>query len=385
MKYNIPSFYSSFYGHHFARLFVRVPPVGHNRRIQMQFKIMDPIQLYNKIKENSGYHKCFISIYSYGNSIESLNDNYKSHPLLDRVFFDFDLESKDIKNNLDELNKIRKNGLHYQPDRQEELLKDIYNRVVNKKASIEPINHAKKFAEFLNNEYGAYPALFFSGFKGCHVYAFFEQTNLNNTNNTIQHFAENMRERMKLDTMDLSVNKDPNVRKSRVPYSKNEMTGLTVVPFHIDDSYDEIIDKALNPTVEPFKISNYLTSLKKHLEELDKTIPLNQHKPHQRRTQITRNNKKWIPVSSSIDNRMFFRDIIGPPEREYTHYDVYHCPFPDHSDNKPSFIVYNSGYKCYGCNRRGNYWQYLKERRNMNDTEIRKYLKHKKFKNFVYS
>jgi len=256
---------------------------------------------------------------------------------------------------------------------------------VNKKASIEPINQAKKFAEFLNNEYGAYPALIFSGFKGCHVYSFFEQTNLNNTNNTIQHFAENMKERMKLDTMDLSVNKDPNVRKSRVPYSKNEMTGLTVVPFNIDDSYDEIIDKALNPIVEPFKISNYLTSLNKHLEELDKTIPLNQRKIHQRRAHITRNNKKWIPVSSGRDNRMFFREIIGPPEREYTHYDVYHCPFPDHSDNKPSFIVYNSGYKCYGCNRMGNYWQYLKERRNMNDSEIRKYLELKKFKNFVYS
>ena len=88
---NILSFYSNFYGNQFARLFVRVPPTGFNKRIQKQFKVLDPKQLYNQIKENSGYFKCFISAYSYGTSIEDLNGTYKSHPLVDWVFFDFRL------------------------------------------------------------------------------------------------------------------------------------------------------------------------------------------------------------------------------------------------------------------------------------------------------
>ncbi len=383
MKYDIPSFYSNFYGKQFARLFVRVPPMGHNQKVRMQFNALDPQQLYNLVHENSGYFKCFISTYSYGTSIEHLN-GYKSHPLVDRVFFDFDLESPDIKNALNELNTIRKNGLHYMPNQQEELLNYIHDCIVNRKVSIEPINQAKEFAEFINCEYGAYPILFFSGFKGCHVYAFFKQINLNYINNTIQHFAEGIKERMNLDTMDLSVNKDPNVRKSRIPYSKNEMTGLTVVPFQIDDSYDEIIDKALNPTVEPFNTSDYLTSLNNHLKELDRTIPFNQPVKHQRRSHKTGNNRRWVPVGSGIDNRQFFREYIGPPEREYTNYDAYNCPFPDHQDNNPSFVVYDSGYKCYGCDRKGNYWQFLKDRRNMSDSQIRKYLE-LKFKNFIYS
>ena len=136
---------------------------------------------------------------------------------------------------------------------------------------------------------------------------------------------------MNLDTMDLSVNKDPDVRKSRVPYSKNEMTGLTVVPFQIDDSYDEIIDKALNPIVESFNISDYLSSLNRHLEELDQTIQFNQPVKQLKRTGSTRNNNdKWVLVRSGRDNRLFFREIIGTPAIEYTNYDMYNCPFPDH-------------------------------------------------------
>ena len=69
--------------------------------------------------------------------------------------------------------------------------------------------------------------------------------------------------------MDLSVNKDAISRLSRVPYSKHQYTGLTVVPFSIDDNYEEIIEKSVNPQVESFDKSEYMSKLGEHLQKID--------------------------------------------------------------------------------------------------------------------
>lgn len=381
MRYTLPAFYSDFYGIKFARLFVRVPLTKCNPSTQLQYKILTPKQLQYQVNRNSGHFKCFISVYSYGSSIQDLNGNYKEHPSVDRVFFDFDLESAKIKNALDELKNLRKNGLNYNLSQQQELLDYIYNCIVNENASIDPINQAKRFAEYIYDEYGNYPVLVFSGFKGCHAYCFFEPVHLEHINGTIHSFADDIMETQNLGSMDLSVNKDPDNRKSRIPFSKHEITGLNVVPFHIDDSYEEIINKALNPTIQPFDLQDHLTTLNNHLEAIDKTIT--PFEPERRRRQMLRHkNQRNGSIMFNRDNRTFFQEVLGPPEMEYQNYDVYYCPFTDHTDTNPSFVVYSSGYKCFGCGRRGNYWKYLKERRGFSDKQIRKYLKLKQFKNF---
>ena len=76
--------------------------------------------------------------------------------------------------------------------------------------------------------------------------------------------------------------------------------------------------------------------------------------PAQKRsTNSLKDPKKFIN-----DHRIFFKSIIGAPEREYPEkeYIMYKCPFKDHEDNKPSFMVHKNGYYCYGCRReKGNY------------------------------
>ena len=80
------------------------------------------------------------------------------------------------------------------------------------------------------------------------------------------------------------------------------------------------------------------------------------------------NQKKNInhlntPKKFINDHRLFFKSILGEPEREYPEkeYMMYKCPFKDHEDKKPSFRVHKNGYYCYGCQKKGNYWQFYKD------------------------
>lgn len=73
-----------------------------------------------------------------------------------------------------------------------------------------------------------------------------------------------------------------------------------------------------NSNVESFNISDYLSSLNSHLEEIDQTIQFNQPVNHLKRTGRSKDNDKWALVRSGRDNRLFFREIIGTPAIEYT-------------------------------------------------------------------
>lgn len=46
------------------------------------------------------------------------------------------------------------------------------------------------------------------------------------------------------------------------------------------------------------------------------------------------------------------------------------CPFPDHNDTKPSFVVYDDGgYKCFGCDRAGDIFDFYAEMNNLSTEE----------------
>ncbi len=47
-------------------------------------------------------------------------------------------------------------------------------------------------------------------------------------------------------TVDLSVTHDAQARLSRIPYSQHQLTNFAVVPFTLQDNYDDIMDKTLN-------------------------------------------------------------------------------------------------------------------------------------------
>ena len=292
----IQSFYRSFYGDSFHRFFRRIPEFV-TPRIKKEFFASNPIQLWFYVGKHGLGYPCYISIYDYGNEDNLKNKNNGSIKI-DRVFLDFDIDNSIAKQIKNELNYIRSQGPDSALTEQNLLIKKASDLVINENIAEPAINEAKIFAETFYDEFDVYPSLFFSGFKGCHAYCFFEPLKIEYSNETITYFASRFKNIIALDTMDLSVNRDATSRLSRVPYSKHHVTGLTVVPFNITDNYEKIIEKAINPIVEPFTLTNQYCALGKHLFEIGRVIGI-----------ITRsrknNSKKINPQYININNLVF--------------------------------------------------------------------------------
>jgi hypothetical protein len=157
-----------------------------------------------------------------------------------------------------------------------------------------------------------------------------------------------------------------------------------VVPFQVNDSYDEIMDKSLSPWIEPFSLEDYLTNFNLHLSKIDTTETYNDGV---RKRASQKPIKQCSPgIQGRVeDHRLFFKSILGKPEREYPEkeYVMYQCPFKGHDDNKPSFRVHKTGYHCYGCGKKGNYFQFLKDYNGWSDGQVKAHLKSEMNKNSV--
>jgi hypothetical protein len=354
MKTTLISFYRDFYGHNFFRYFRR-PPDFKNDKFKTQQITKNPKDLYLQVHQNSGYHPCYIQTYDRG-LLSNLKQNEPGKIIFDRAYFDFDVSNPQAHNLKKELIKLRSHGPKHDPQKKEKLEEKFRNLLIKEHIAEPAINEAKKFAVNFEQTFGRGPILFFSGSKGCHAYAFFEPIQQVNINRTLSWFAENVKHEYNYQTLDESVNKDAMSRLSRVPYSKHQLTGLTVVPFNINDNYDEIMEKSLNPTVEPFKKENYFSEFGKHLQIIDPILA------HNEKTKKIEAKAKKSPLKSFksfsgvVDHRDYFKELLGPPESKHPdkEYVMYRCPFPDHEDNKPSFKVHRTNYECYGCGKKGN-------------------------------
>lgn len=374
----LQSFYNSFYGPNFFRHF-RAPTDLKNKNIRNpghQVTVKNARQLSLQIHKRSGTWPCYIHIYNQG-TIGNLKRRESVKIVYDRAYFDFDIDHEQIHQLKKQLVNLRKQGLHYQQEKQNELKEKLRKLIINEKRAEPAINQAKEFSIKFQEYFGAYPLLFFSGCKGCHAYTFFNRIKNVDINRALLSFAEKMKETHQYDTMDLSVNKDATARLSRVPYSKHQYSGLTVVPFSIDDSYEAIIEKSLNPVVEPFSREAYYSSFGIYLQRNDKILEHNQKvKETERRASL---GGMKMPVKKVADHREWFKSILGEPVYKSPNkpYVMYHCPFPDHEDNTPSFMVYPTGYKCHGCGRKGNYFQFLKDYHNWTDEQVKAHLRTK--------
>lgn len=367
----LQSFYRSFYGHVFYRHFRR-PPDFNNSNFRIQFTVENPKTLFLHVHRNSGNHPCLIHTYDHG-SLDNLKRRKNNIMVFDRVFFDFDVQNDETRKLKKELVKIRSNGLNYKKSLQKKLREKLRNLIINEKISKPAIDDAKDFALKFKETFGKFPLLFFSGCKGCHAYTFFKPTEFKNINLAIPWFAEHVKKAYNYSTLDLSVTHDAMARLSRVPYSKHQLTGLTVVPFLPSDDYEDIMNKSLNPYIENCEIKNSWTDFSKHLLKIDEIEYYN--------SKIQKTTKKPEMVvgtnfKGSKDHRIFFKQIMGTPVREYPEKDyvMYHCPFHDHDDKKPSFMVHKNGYYCYGCGRNGNYWQFFKDYYGWDDNQVRHFL-----------
>lgn len=370
----LKSFYHSFYDPIFYRHFRR-PTHFEKIKFRIQFTVENPKSLYLYVHRNSGNHPCLIHTYDHG-SRGNLKRNKSKKMVFDRVFLDFDVSNPEVKKIKTELTNLRSHGLKHEKSRQNELKDQLQDLIINEKIAKDAIDEAKYFAIKFKETFGNYPALFFSGCKGCHAYTFFKATGFKNLNMAVSWFAKNVKKSYNQQTLDLSVAQDAQARLSRVPYSKHQSTDLTVVPFSIEDDYDEIIKKSLNPYVEDFKKGDYQTDFNKHLKKIDLVETYNA------RVRNMNKSTKEVNLSSSknfkgiYDHRVFFKSILGDPVREYSdkEYVMYNCPFKDHDDKKPSFRVHKKGYYCYGCQKKGNYWQFFKDFNGWSDNKVRQYI-----------
>lgn len=371
----LQSFYRAFYGRFFYRHFRRPPDYSHEY-FKIQFTVECSKNLYVHVHRNSGHHPCFTHIYDYGSRL-NLKERKPDKVVFDRAFFDFDVHHGGAQKIKDKLLALRAQGPAHQKEEQQGLVEELREIIIDDQIAKPAIDESKDFAVKFKETFGRGPALFFSGCKGAHAYAFFQASPFENINRALSWFAENIKSNYNYQTMDLSVNRDAMARLSRVPYSKHQLTGLTVVPFSTKDSYRDIMEKSLNPLVEEFNREDYATGFHEHLQKIDLVESYNarvEEINQQREAALSGRPQQQGFVS---DHREFFRNILGDPEREYPekNYVMYNCPFPGHVDKKPSFMVHEKGYYCYGCQKKGNYWQFFKDFHGWSDDEVKKHLK----------
>ena len=79
-------------------------------------------------------------------------------------------------------------------------------------------------------------------------------------------------------------------------------------------------------------------------------------------------NKDSVDLDfSSIDMRSLVSKILGSPEKEYSNYSMFKCPF--HADNNPSLKVNEKWASCYSCGFYYNYYDFVKEYYNLKTVE----------------
>jgi CHC2 zinc finger len=363
---HLADFYNNFYGFEFYRHFRRIPDfdISH-RKFRIEYPITSPKKLAYLVSRNSGFHACFASVNSYQTS-EYMKNRNKKGIVYNRLFFDFDIKNNQFEQTKKALQNLRKRGLNYMKKEQEKLKYQLLHLIIENKVAEMAIEEAKRFAKFLKKDFDQYPVLFFSGGKGCHIYIFFNEIILSNPDHTISNLAEMIKRNYRLETMDSVVNKDASVRLSRIPYSQHQLTGLTVIPFSVHHSYEEIIQRSIDPKIEKFELNHYQIQFDKILLKLDRTNHFHRYDKSQPKIRNADFRK--------LDHIKFFQEILGEPKLDYSNYVMYHCPFPDHPDNKPSFRVHLMGYACYGCQRRGNYWTFLKDINKWTDQQTKEYL-----------
>lgn len=376
----LQTFYKSFYGPNFFRHF-RAPTDLKNKKIRNpgnQVIVKNIKQISLQVHKRSGLWPCYTHTYNH-TTLGNLKLRNPEKMVLDRAYFDFDIDNLKIHPIKKQLQDLRSHGLNYKQEFQDELRDQLRNLIIDERIAEPAINQAKDFSIKFKEYFNSYPILFFSGCKGAHVYTFFKPVKNVDINRAIYWFAEKMKEIHQYNTMDLSVCKDAISRLSRVPYSKHQYSLLTVVPFQIDDSYDTIMEKSLNSVVEPFTREDYYSGFGDYLKKLEPILEYNEKVREAEKKATRAGMNKAYNFSMVEDHREWFRSILGEPtyESPLKPYVMYNCPFPDHEDNKPSFMVYPTGYKCKGCGRKGNYFQFLKDYHGWSNEQVKNYLRTK--------
>lgn len=375
MKYTRKQFYKNFYNNHLFRDFLFVDPTGKTKspylpndaNVDFERNISNFLIKYSNPKSN--FNGSLYSQVTYYKTIGGLRDKAESERYANMLFFDFDVESdelhrlkNEIKNTYNDLtgkqrlNQVKNLQLEYQ------------NLLFETDVLEKPLNDAKTLHSYLkSHNINSYAV--FSGSKGIHLYVFFDECKLRNYTDISYKLAESYKSRLKLDTLDLSVNKDAIARKSRVIYSNHATSNLFTIPIDIEsDSVTEILTNAKKQSVIPFELDDYVISddggFVNVLKNIDASI-------NDKNSEIMAEKEKVKSMItgtaiSSADKDLIFSDmrvllkvILGEPVREFENYNTYCCPF--HDDHSPSARVYKNNFLCATENLHLNYFDFIRK------------------------
>ena len=254
-----------FYEKIYQNPMIREP--GNPKRIDKPLRNAEDIEKF--VKKCNGNKPAFMSIYSYTEDYQRGLDYPK--PVFDRIILDFDINkeellksegytSEDIKLNgmdncLKEVKEKEEKEIRSKTkglkgnDKQDAIMKYYYNKYTSNEYLKEPYNEALKVSKEIKNQFQIEPLLFFSGGKGIHLHILFNPVNIDNIDDVVEEFGKKLEEILNLKTLDASVIKSVHQHQIRIPLSRHQTTKLYVTPFEAKNSYLEMIDNAVNQTV----------------------------------------------------------------------------------------------------------------------------------------
>ena len=255
----------NFYEKIYQNPMIREP--GNPKRIDKPLRNAEDIEKF--VKKCNGNKPAFMSIYSYTEDYQRGLDYPK--PVFDRIILDFDINkeellksegytSEDIKlkgmdNCLKEVKEKEEKEIRSKTkglkgnDKQDAIMKYYYNKYTSNEYLKEPYNEALKVSKEIKNQFQIEPLLFFSGGKGIHLHILFNPVNIDNIDDVVEEFGKKLEEILNLKTLDASVIKSVHQHQIRIPLSRHQTTKLYVTPFEAKNSYLEMIDNAVNQTV----------------------------------------------------------------------------------------------------------------------------------------
>ena len=393
VKSNFKEYYSIFYNNQYFRELryidtdlektksLKYPNVSKLSKLPKSDKLF-----YNFIHENRNKGiRTLVSSLTYYPSLEDYHSKDKGLRYTDRLFFDFDIEDnpkvKEIKEN------IKNAKLYLYEDERKAAIKDYQkqfrNLILNDNLLIEPFNEVKTLmAYFMGLGIKTYPI--FSGSKGFHLLVFLNPMKLINISQISYNLAVHLKKKLKLGLMDLSVNKDCISRVQRVPYSKHERTSLYTAPIDTNVSYDELLKQIKRNRPKPilFDRESYIPDKEFHKNMINLNVKITEllMKSEMKQQELQKQKRELLAAKrrntnrssvdldfSSIDMRTLVSKILGSPDKEYSGYSMFKCPF--HNDNNPSLKVNEKWASCYSCDFYYNWYDFIKNYFNLKTVE----------------
>ena len=378
MRYSKKEFYKNFYNNHLLRdfLFVKTNPnvkydtdSPYESNIDFSKSISNFLIKYTN--PSAKFHGSLFSQVTYYRSIGDFRSKDESNRYCNCLFFDFDLDSEKLHDlKLDILQAYDDFTGRERFKKIAEIQQEYQNILFTSDVLEKPFNDAKTLYDYFKSN-NITPFTVFSGSKGVHLYIFFNQCKIANLSEISYTLADSYKNALKLDTLDLNVNKDAIARKSRVIYSKHESSNLFTTPFDIEsESIADVLEKSRKQNITPFDLSEYEISdanFVNTLKSIDTTVTAkNKEILAEKQKQRVIYNDKLYDVNFDADTDDIFKDmrlllklVLGEPEREFKQYNTYKCPF--HDDKRPSARVYKKNFLCASENLHLNYFEFIRK------------------------